>query len=147
MDTEEMARRKFYDLLLTNFPTQFDGAWDNDTQVKLENQKFAYPVDLPYLAAYMIFTQAKPASIGTLTKFDRHCGFFCIECQVPADTGMKTLWLMVGAAARIFDRIQTTLDDGSYLSTGVHRAYQNTSQDGQYFVTVMVPFDIDTCGY
>lgn len=144
-DVHHELRKKLYDLLLTNFPSEYADAWDNALQVKFENQKFVQPLDSPFIATYLMFTEGKRASVGTTKKFIRHCGFFCIECQVPQDSGMTALWKMADAAQRSLQEQQTTLDDGSYLSLYTAKVVGNTSQDNFYFVTVMVPFECDAC--
>lgn len=144
-DSLHELRKGLYDLLLTNFPSEYDGAWNNATQIKFENQKYQQPLDTPFIATYLIVTEGKRASVGTTKKFIRYCGFFCIECQVPQDSGMTALWKMAGAAMRSLQEQQTQLDDGSYLSLYTAKAVGNTSQDNFYFVTVMVPYELDAC--
>jgi len=141
MNVMEMIRRKFYDLVISDFAGEYGEA----LSIKLENHKFQQPIDEPFLALYMINTASARASIGTVAKFQRHCGFLCIECQVPAETGTGAMWLMAEAVTRVLEEKQTSLDDGSYFTTGTAKKYGNTSQDANYFVTVMVPFDADEC--
>jgi len=144
-DPRHFLRATLYDLLLTNFPVEYDGVWDNDTQVQFENSKFNPPVESPFLAAYIIYSSGTRASIGTIKKFQRHEGFFCIECHVTEDTGMGTLWKISGAVERSLQEQQLALEDGSYVTLHVAKAVNNSAQDNRYFVTVMVPFCLDAC--
>lgn len=144
-DPRHYLRATLYDLLLTNFASEYGGVWDNDTQIQFENSKFEPPVDKPFLAAYIIYISGTRASIGTVKKFQRHEGFFCIECHVPEDTGMGALWLIVSAVERALEEQQIALADGSYVTLRVAKATNNTSQDNRYFVTVMIPFCLDVC--
>jgi len=140
LDFRDELRQTLYDQFLTNFPTEYGAA----LPIQLENQKFG-KVDTPFLSAYIYYVSGQRASIGTSKKFQRHDGFFCIECQVPEDTGMATLWLMAGAVERAMPEQQLQLGDGSYVSLHTSKVTRNTSQDGWYFVTVMIPFCLDVC--
>lgn len=140
MDVQENLRVALYDLLADNFPTEYGSA----LPIKRENARFV-KVDGPFLATYIMFNSGRRASIGTLKKFTRHEGFFCIECQVPEDTGTSVMWKMAGACQRALFEQNLTLADGSYVTIETPKVVGNTSQDGHYFVTVMIPVCMDEC--
>lgn len=141
MDARENTRKKLYDLLMTHFPTEYGSA----LPIKFENQTLEQPLAAPFLAPYLMFTRSYRASVGTTKIFVEHEGFFCIEAQVPETTGMSVLWRIVGACERALREQQTTLDDGSYISLKTSKVVGNTSQDGWYFCTVMIPFCVYEC--
>jgi hypothetical protein len=123
-------RKAMYDRLLTQFPTVYGSSVD----VGFENQKFEQPQNDPF----------KRASIGTVARFNRHRGFFIVDCVVPEKTGMNAIWQMADAVVDIFEAETFTLGDGSAVTIEVPTTYSaGKAQDGFYLVTVMVPFMID----
>jgi hypothetical protein len=140
-DPVEYLRQRFEAELFANFPTEFGAALP---PVQVENIKFDR-VDVDYLSIYLIVNSTKRASIGTGKKFIRNAGFLCIEVQVVEDSGTRNMWRMSDAVARSLQESQWTLDDGSVVTTYTAKPIGNTSQDGRYFVTVMIPFQLDAC--
>jgi hypothetical protein len=133
-------RIAMYDRLLTQFPTKYGSA----LPVGFENQKFEQPLNNPYLIAWFKYSPSKRASIGTTNRFDRHTGFFIVDCLVPEKTGAATMWQMADAVVNSFEAQNFTLGDGSAVTLMVPSTYSSgRAQDGFYLVTVMVPFMID----
>jgi hypothetical protein len=129
-----------YDRLLSQFPTNFGSA----VPIGFENQKFEQPLNTPFLLAWFRYTPSKRASIGTTNRFDRHSGFFMVDCLVPEKTGAGTIWKMADAVVDSFEAQNFSLSDGSAVTLMVPSTYSSgKAQDGFYMVTVMVPFMID----
>lgn len=140
MSVRENMRIAMYDRLLSQFPTKYGVA----VPVGLENQKFEQPKNAPYLICWFRYTPSQRASIGTAARFDRHSGFFIVDCLVPEKTGMSALWKMADAVVDSFEAQNFSLADGSAVTLKVPTTFSaGKAQDGFYIVTVMVPFMID----
>lgn len=136
-------REAVYDRLLSFFPTIFGAA----VPIGFENQKFEQPKNAPFLLGFFRYNPSRRASIGTVTRFNRHNGVFVVECSVPEKTGTATVWKMAGAVADIFDSKNFQLADGSDVTTKTPSVYPSgRSQDGFYLISVIVPFQIDSVG-
>jgi hypothetical protein len=133
-------RGAMQDRLSTFFPTEYGSA----LPIKVENRKFDQPKNQPHLMSWFKYLKSGRASIGTACRFNRHNGFFVVDCIVPEDSGSATVWKMSDAVYRIFDADQFTLPDGSVVTVSVPNVIGSGKlQDGFYIVTVMVPFVID----
>lgn len=140
MSVRDELRIGMYDRLLTQFPTKYGSA----VAIGFENQKFEQPKNDPFLIAWFKYSPSRRASIGTAHRFDRHSGFFMVDCLVPEKTGASTVWKMADAVVDSFEAQTFTIGDGSAVSLMVPSTYSSgKAQDGFYIVTVMVPFIVD----
>jgi len=140
VNVKDEMRQAMYDRLLTYFPTEYGSA----VPIGLENHAFVQPKNSPYMMAWFRFMKGKKASIGTTQSFRRVKGFFLLDCVVPKDTGSGDLWKIVDALERVFKEQNFSLAGGSNVTLfEPDSAGSGRSQDGGYFVTVMVPFQID----
>lgn len=139
MSVRNDLRASLYDRLLTQFPVEYGSAVD----IGFENQKFNQPKDKPFILSWIKETGARRASIGTSSKFNRHMGFFILECYVPEDVGTATLWKICDAIARAFDSTHFTLTDGSYVTLCTPKVIPNGNKDGHYSEIVMCEYYLD----
>lgn len=140
MSVRNEMRKSMYDRLLTQLPT----VYGDTVEIGFENQKFEQPKNDPFLLAWFKYMPSKRASIGTTARFNRHRGFFIVDCVVPEKTGMNTSWQLADAVVDLFEAETFSLGDGSAVTIEVPTTYSaGKAQDGFYLVTVMVPFMID----
>lgn len=139
MSVRDDLRKALNDSLLT----QFAAAYGSALQIGLENQKFVVPQNTPHMRAWFHHIKSKRASIGTTARFNRHHGFFIVNCYVPEDSGTKNMWQMADAVVSIFEDQHFTLADQSYVTTFTPQVVGETHMDGFYFVSVMIPYWTD----
>ncbi len=139
MSLRDDLRASLYDRLLTELPVEYGAA----VKVGFENQKFEQPKEQVFVLGWIKETGARRASIGTSSKFNRHMGYFILECYIPEDKGMAALWKLCDAASRIFDSQHFTLSDGSYVTMCTPKVVPNGNKDGFYSHIVMCEYWLD----
>lgn len=140
MSVRDLMRQEMNDRLDADFPIEYGTA----VPVQRENHRFETPKNTPYIGCWFRYSNSGRATIGTTRRFVRHTGFFMIDVVVPDDTGSATLWKIVDALSAVFKEQNFNLTDNSDVTLQTPKTTGNPrSQDGYYYITVMVPFRID----
>lgn len=142
MSIRNELRTVFYEHLIAQFPLQYG----SEVAIGFENDKLDAPDNKEYIRAYFKSITSGRAAIGTTKGFERHKGFFLVDCYVPEDTGTKILLNMTDAVTRAFAATHFKLPGGGYVTVDVPKLMDsnNNKVDGSYYKSVMIMYIMDS---
>lgn len=137
MSARDLLRAEFEDRTIIAIPA---------VPLEIENIEFDQPKTEMYASCWLMFAASTRASVGTVRRFNRHTGFWCVDLYQPESAqGVKVMWEAAALLEASFEALGFALADAGYVVTMVPKVVNGPIREGYVTKTLMVPFYLDAC--